>query len=289
MRILRIAVLTACSIAPAAVFSCFADAPIAPASASVSNRSDAEDAYPLELDFGPEVDTGKYGTRRRATVTTWDTKLDWDPFSSTTLSLDVPYLVQRAPAGTIAGRSPARRVHVGSGADVSTEGVGDVSVSVDQYLLDQSDSQPVALGILGAVSFGTAPVSKGLGSGKNDYTAEAHVGHSFDRATLEFRGGYSVLGSPGRVSVDGISENVAYRNIWLASLLGAYQLNGRLSLIGALDSERASERREPPSDDVRLTGRYQVLSRIGLKAMVLRGLSRSSPTWGGSLVASIGL
>lgn len=247
-------------------------------------------AEPLRIVTGPDSQTGNYGTPRHSTVSSWDTTLDWMPWDSTTFSFDLPYLIQRAPAGTIGGRSPIHhRPHLGAGKDISTYGIGDLSLGVDQDLVQQSDKVPIDVGVSALVETPTASVSKGLGSGKANFTGQADLAHSFGKLYAEIQGGYSIVGSPGQVSVNGVSETVRYRDVWLASGSASYEAVPHWFVGSLFEAERSSERGFPPSVDISGNLTHIFAHSCSLKFTFLRGLTRSAPNWGGGLLLGVPL
>lgn len=245
----------------------------------------------IRAELGVDVDTGRYGTRKRTTVLAADADVDWDFTDTTTLSLGSSYLFQSAPAGSIGGRSPGR-LHRGTGAKiVSTSGVGDTTIGVDQLVITQDRGPPLDWGISGELKFGTADVHEGLGTGKTDYTLSSYLAHDWGSLYGKAEIGHSWLGSPGAVTVNGLPENVDYRNVWSASFSADLPL-GDGGLLGLeYEQEQAAsisptDRFFPESREIDADLKLPLTRSLKLKGELVKGLSRTSPEWGAGLFLS---
>ena len=149
-----------------------------PALATGKDKAE-ESKSALYGDVVASYSSGKYGSRQSTDIESITPELYWSIFDTTTLSLSVPYLVQNAPRGTVGnggnGHGNGANAHSGknrgnNNSSITTSGIGDIAIGIDQDVLEQSSSLPFDLGAFAEVKFGTADVGQGLGSGKNDFT-----------------------------------------------------------------------------------------------------------------------
>jgi hypothetical protein len=196
------------------------------------------------------------------------------------------YLEQTGPAGSIAG-TRRRPIAFGSNKIVSERGLGDVIGSIRGYLFDDEDTG-ISLDVKAAIKFATADASKGLGTGKNDYSLEADLTKDFDKSSLLMTVGYTVLGSPGNVVVNGTQENITLQNIFYASVGSIYQFSKATSAGLTLSAEQSSESGAPNPEDITLDFNHKINRTNKLDVYVLLGLSNGSPDkgFGASLKSS---
>lgn len=261
------------------------------ATAADAGKADA-DSSPLNGSVTADYTSGKYGDVQATRVGSLTTDIDWSVTDSTTLSLSLPFIIQQAPQGTVGGGGHGgANGHRGSnrGANspvITTSGIGDLVLGIDQDLLDQTASNPVGVGVFAEVQFGTADVAKGLGSGKNDFSFGGRVGHSWDKFHVGGELGYTLVGKPGTVVANGVSTTLDYRNVVFGSINGAYDLNDRTTLGAELSTSQSYERGLASTSTISGDVTYRMTQKLKLKGAVLGGLTNNSPDYGLSLTVA---
>ncbi len=229
----------------------------------------------VSLAVGYDYAAGNYGTRQESTSTSIPAVISYgaDSYSA---ALTLPYLEQTGPAGSIAG---ARRHISGSNKILSEKGLGDVTASLTAYVIDD-EKTGFSLDVKALVKFGTADVSKGLGTGKNDYSLEADIDKDFDRASLSAALGYTKLGSPGNVVVTGVQENIVLHNVFYGSVGTSYQATDATRVGLTLNAEQSAEQGMPRQEDITLDFTRKINKASKLSFYVLKGLANGSPDKG---------
>lgn len=188
--------------------------------------------------------------------------------------LTVPYLSVRAPSETLI-IEPGGEPVPGSGALTTESGLGDISGSVTLYDVINNPKLGIALDITGKIKVATADEDKGLGTGEHDYSVQADFYKFFDQLTLLGSAGYKVRGDPSGIDLE---------NVMLASVGGIYKFTPQ-TRAGLIYDYRESA--FIGGESIReMTG--FVSQRISegwrLQVYALRGLSDSSPDWGGGVL-----
>lgn len=268
-------------------------ASIVPVLATAADAQNANtDSSPLNGSVAADYTSGKYGALQATRVESLTTGIDWSVTDSTTLSLSLPFLIQQAPQGTVGGGGHGgANGHRGNNRGVNspvitTSGIGDLVLGVDQDLLEQSASNPVGVGAFADVQFGTADVAKGLGSGKNDFSFGGRVGHSWDKFHVGGELGYTVVGKPGTVVANGVSTTLDYRNVVFGSINGSYDLDERTILGTELSTSQSYERGLASTSTISGDVTYRMTPKLKLKGAVLGGLTNNSPDYGLNLAAA---
>lgn len=238
-------------------------------------------------DVEGDYSTGKYGAQKSTDTETITPSLYWSIFDSTTLSLSIPFVNQNAPRGTIGsgGHGNGANAHRGSkrgqnNQSVTTNGIGDVVLGIDQDVLEQSDHYFVDVGAFANAKFGTADVSKGLGSGKNDFSFGGRIGHSWSEYALTGELGYVLVGNPGQVTANGVTTVLDYHNAFYADLHGTRKINDRTTVGVGFSNNESYERGQVAARVVSADVSYGLTSTVKLKGKVLAGLNDNSPDFG---------
>lgn len=271
--------------------------------AAVSAAALADDAR-LSLGMGVDYSTGKYGNAESTSilyvpVTGKYESGDW------TLKLVVPYISVSGPGGVIMGfgnlpagnanspafglpaRSNGKGKAVGRGgggvnvssspaAPTSTQsGLGDVVASAG-YTFYSGDA--LSVDAVGKVKFGTADANKGLGTGKNDYSAELDGYYLVAKGTtLMAMAGYKIVGSPAGIALN----NVPYGMAGVDRKIGEVSNAGLMyNMVGSVSSAI------PDQKDVMLYATQKLSSGLKMQAYLTKGFTRSTPDYGGGLVAT---
>ena len=228
--------------------------------------------------------SGKYGTQQKSTQSVGALSLEYMP-DRYSLGLYLPYIHQTAPAGTLAGRRVRSNRRNAPATPVTTEsGVGDVEASVGIALLD-SDNEDWAWDAKGTVKFATADRTKGLGTGENDYSLETSVSRFIDNFTATVNIGYSVLGSPGKVTVQGIAQNIKFNNVAFGGIDGSFKINSSTQIGASLNLQQAAAKTSTAARDISLYMSLAMTDSSSLRFYVLKGFADGSPSRGAGVSA----
>lgn len=258
-----------------------------------ATKAEADNADGVVATLNGDYISGKYGSRQTTEVESLTSGLEWTVFDQTTLSASIPFLIQHAPRGTVGGGSHGA-AHRGNNRgtrtqEVTTTGIGDVTIGIDQGFLTQSDQNPIDVGAFSEVKFGTADVSKGLGSGQNDYTFGGRLGRAWNRYYVSCEAGYVVVGNPGQVTANGVSTTLNYRNAAFGAIGATYDINDNVTLGTIFNATESYERGLPATLTIGANAIYHVSNRLSLKGAALTGLNNNSPKVGVSVSARFDL
>jgi len=152
----------------------------------------------------------------------------------------------------------------------SASGLGDV-IAAATYEAYHNKAANFGIDLTGKVKFGTADENKGLGTGKNDYTAAVDMYKGFGAWTVFGGVSYTVLGS---------SPYIRLNNVFGANVGASYKLSQQSSIGAYYDyREKAASTSFARSE---LTGyySYKFASAWKAQAYVSKGFSDGSPDWG---------
>lgn len=224
----------------------------------------------FSLGIGADYSSGDYGTgvETRMFSVPVTAQYDTGPWS---LRLIVPYL--RVSGGTAIpgiGSVPNANARGTAGTPETASGLGDI-VAAAIYNLYYDSASRTGIDVTGKIKFGTADADKGLGTGKEDVSAQVDAYRSFERYTVFGGIGYTIYGSSSFLELDD-AFNIA--------LGGSYRLDNRDSVGLRLDARdpigaNLSEQRELMAYWVRKIDRIWKF-----QAYVLRGFADGSPDWG---------
>jgi hypothetical protein len=228
------------------------------------------------ISVGYDHTTGTYGTKKTSNTLTVPVTLTYDT-GNYGFALTVPYVRQTTLAGSIAGR---RVIGVGSSNQIiSQAGLGDATGAVTRYLFDD-DETGISIDVKGEIKFATGDLTKGLGTGKNDYSVQLDVYKYYDNWGMSGTAGYSVLGSPGDVVVNGVQQNITLNNVYYGSIGVSYKSSENIKTGLAYDMQQAAEIGGIPQKDIRANLTLNHSNETSFHFYILKGLSDSSPDWG---------
>lgn len=243
---------------------------------ALASAEDQKAAGDLSVGIGAEHEAGKYGTTQ--TTRSWTVPLevsyDTDNYA---FDLIVPYVRQTGPAGSIAGRIRRRPRQVRP--IVTDSGMGDSTVSATRYLV-QSDKSGVTWDLGAVIKLDTGDVKKGLGTGAKDYSLQTDLAKNFDKLVLTGTLGYSWLGSPGFVVINGVRENLQFKNVTYGSVDGSYPIGTGARAGLTYFQEQAVEAGGFPQKDVTVYLSMKPSNSTKLRLYVLKGLADGSPDHG---------
>lgn len=231
-----------------------------------------QDDYPrLSLTAGAEYSTGTYGGDADIEDFYVPLKAAVD-FRRLSFRLTVPYLSVRAPEGTVI-TGPGGEPIPGTGDIVTNSGIGDVIASVTVLDVIRNRRLGFAMDLTGKVKFGTADVDKGLGTGENDFTAQADFLKFTDRFTWIGSVGYKFRGQPPGADLD---------DAFLASAGGIYKAT-RDARLGMFFDYRESSIGADPTQELSLFLSNRLSDDWRLQLFVFKGFTDSGADWGAGL------
>lgn len=227
----------------------------------------------ITLTTGFDYSTGKYGTTESTDILYIPVIGKYEN-GAWTFKLTVPYLKMTAPSGgTIVDGRP---VSGGTGARVTESGMGDVVTSMG-YLAADGRAGTLGVEFIGKVKFATADDTKGLGSGKNDYSVQTDLFRVVDSLTWFGTLGYKELGDPPGTSL---------RDVWFASLGFSYKFSATVSVGSSFDFRQASTATGKDQEDLAIFASIKVAKDTKLQPYASKGFSDASPDWGVGLMGS---
>jgi hypothetical protein len=237
---------------------------------------------PVTVSVGFDHSTGKYSSNRTSHSLSVPATISYDT-DNYGFALTVSYLRQTGPAGTFSG---SRIRPVSSANPIVTEsGFGDTTGSVTKYLIDD-DETGISVDLKGEIKFATANQSRGLGTGKNDYSIEVDVNKDFSTFGILGTLGYSVLGSPGVVVVNGIQQKIIFHNIFYGSVGATYKITENTKAELVYDKQQAPEIGKLQQKDITASLYFKLSDDKSIHIYILRGLAKGSPDHGGGASVS---
>lgn len=263
--------------------------PLALALLAISAQALADGQFKLTTGF--DFSLGNYGK-------TQSTDILYVPFTGKyesgdlTLKLTVPYISVTGPGGVILGvgpvpmpatanpNAPAFGRARGGGAANTTAGVvsthsglGDVIASAGYTFYSKG---ALSIDAVAKIKFGTANADQGLGTGKNDYSAELDGYYTLVKDTTLFvTAGYKFVGAPTGIAMN----NVPY------GMLGLDQKTSKISNMGAMYSQMKSVSPVTADQiDVTVYASTMVSKTLKVQVSLLKGFTSSSPDYGGGLM-----
>jgi len=227
----------------------------------------AADEGKLTLSAGVDFSSGDYGSNT-------DTEVWYLPLTAkyelgrSIFKLTMPYLRVSGPSGCVI--IDGRPVCDASGAASSEEGLGDVVLGYSYSLMPK----PVAgffIDLGGKVKLGTADEDKGLGSGKNDYSAQADVYYLAGQFTPFATLGYRFMGDPAGYD---------FNDTWFGSLGLAYKLSNQNSVGALWDLRQKLTNDGEGANELMLYWSHNFAAGYKLQTYAVAGFSDASPDYG---------
>jgi hypothetical protein len=228
----------------------------------------ADDAGNFSVASGFDYSSGKYGSADTTDILT----IPVVGFYNSGLwmfKLTVPYVRITGVGGVLSdGRRVKSTTATANARSTTHSGLGDVIAAASYNLYSGSDDG-LRVDLTGKIKFGTADTT--LGTGKNDYAAQADVYQSFDGFTAMGALGYEVLGSPAGVDMN----NVVY-----GVLGGYYQMSGQTG--GGLEMKVAQKPSAIGAEQRELTAYaiHRIDENLKIRGYVLKGFADGSPDSG---------
>ncbi len=238
----------------------------------------------------PSYSEGDYGTSSTTKIEYVPTYFKYQA-DDLTLKLTVPYIsVESAGAlvsgGMVIGSKPTSTFSststpapgggmvpaTSSSSKTTTEsGLGDIWLE-GRYRLHGTGYAPDFIPYM-KVKFGTASLSKGLGTGANDYEGGLGLEWAIGTSTFPFLdAGYRVLGQPSGV-------NVTLHNIATYDAGVTVKVSDKNFLTGMYAGHQAAISGQADTADLIGSWNHMFNSRAGFQAFIDKGLSNGSPNY----------
>lgn len=231
---------------------------------AISLPSIADDQ--MSLGTGFNYSSGKYGNAKPTDILYIPVTGKYES-DNLTLKLTVPYISITGPGGVVMGMGRFGRATART-TTTTNSGLGDITTSAG-YNVYSADS--LAFDLVGNIKFGTADANKGLGTGKNDYSAQVDGYYTRNRTTFFGTVGYKIYGSPAVVSLN----NEPYGTIGASQKLGNITSAGIMLDVAKSPSQFGADQRE-----VTAFVSQKITANIKVQANALKGFSDGSPDTG---------
>ena len=231
----------------------------------------AADEDKFSMAYGFDYSTGIYGAASSTSILSIPVT---GMYSSGlwAFKLTVPFVRISGPGGVLP--NGIRTKAVSSSKNTTESGLGDVVVAATYSIYSGYDKESWVY-LTGKVKFGTADT--GIGTGENDYAAQADMYQSFNRFTALGALGYQVLGSPAGVDMN----NVVY-----GILGGYYQVTDQTG--GGVEVKVSQKPSAIGAEQQELTAyvSHSIEDGLKIRGYVLKGLADGSPDNGFGLLVS---
>jgi hypothetical protein len=194
------------------------------------------------------------------------------------ISATLPWIRIEGPSGVLVGPDgqPLPGVPTASGV---RKGLGDLSVGAT-YTLPGTLLGGLELGLGGRVKLPTSPKSRGLTTGKADFSVSADLSYPTGNVMPFVNFGYRIPGDPAGIDL---------RSGPTASAGATVRVGGSAVLIGSYDYARSSSRIAEDSHELFGGLSARVSKRFNLTGYGVAGLSRGSPDLGVGILLTAGI
>jgi hypothetical protein len=223
------------------------------------------------LTTGIDYSTGKYGG-------TTSTNIIYVPVTGKIqsdigyLKLTVPYISVSSVDSVVRGIGKFQTAS--SNKIITQAGLGDI-IATAAYTFFENDS--FLLDLVGNIKFGTADVSKNLGTGEKDYSAQIDGFYTVDKTTTFATAGYKIVGAPPGITVN----NIAYGTV------GFSQKHTDQTSFGAMiDAAQSSSSLSAGTRELSVFASQKLSKTLKAQVSLMKGFSDSSPDFGGSLMVT---
>lgn len=234
----------------------------------------AEEAK-LTFTTGMDYSSGRYGQaeKTRITYVPFTAKYETDRWI---LRATLPWLEIDGPGGVSAD---SRVIVTGQNNSGRTRqsGVGDVVVGATYSAL-QLNEEKLYVDVGAKVKLPTASESKGLGTGKTDYTLLTDVYKVFGKFTLIGTVGHRWLGDPSGVNLN---------NVWFGTLGGAFKVGERSNLGVTMDLREKTTDTSTGLREYTAFHSYKFNDTYKLQSYIVAGDTRSSVDFGAGMMLAI--
>lgn len=261
-----------------------------------------EQAQLYSVGLGFELSSGKYGSNVTTETIFIPLTITVAPTPEICFSLEIPYIyqsngnvtttvaqggrgyrtLQKTTDANIAGgtggfgrglNTSGSGATAGSGADQSRSGMGDMQLKAAYILLSEKEMTP-QLKTTAFIKFPTADKNQALGTGEFDEGVALELSKWIGATNVFAEGGYVFQGK---------AEGYYLRNYFAWNAGAAYQLTDKLAPLFYLKGT------SPPADGVdslleaRIKVKYQLTDHSGMEGYLAKGITQSSPNYGGGM------
>jgi hypothetical protein len=146
----------------------------------------------LTFNSGIDYSTGKYGASERTDTLYVPFGMKYE-ISDWTLRATIPYVESSGPSSVTGAGADRVTLTTGQGTRRKEAGLGDIVLSAGWSALQQG---PWLVELGTKVKLSTSDESKGLSTGKNDFSVQTEVYRTLDSHTLFGTVGYKKMGDP---------------------------------------------------------------------------------------------
>jgi hypothetical protein len=224
--------------------------------------------FTASTDF--DYSSGKYGQKIGTEIYTFDVAGEYVYKDWTGKIIVPPYERITGPGGVlpkIGLVKGARRVVGTTQTKKTNDGFGDVvlSLSYDAY---HNESNGWDISVTGEVKFGTASASKGLGTGRTDYSPSIDISRTIGKYTPWISFGYRHVGKPAGFQL---------RDYYYGSIGVTYDLDDDNSMTVAYDTSERSNLGANADNDAYLQLSHKLDKSWGVDLTMLGGLTTAAP------------
>jgi hypothetical protein len=248
-------------------FAAFGVAVATPAAAqSVADASTPSSPTPFSLTTGVDYSSGDYGTGV-------DTNIVVVPVMARVTSgnfrasATLPW-IRINGANIIAGGDGGPIVIDPNAPRTIRKGIGDLSLSATYAVPEESFG--VGVEFTGRVKLPTGSTTKGLSTGKTDFSGSVELSKTFGGVTPFVEAGYTVRGDPSYIDL---------KNTWFGSA-GASVTLGKSVLLASYDYQEAASPLSKSSQDIFGAVSTPFSKRLNLTLYGSAGLSDGAPDYG---------
>lgn len=235
----------------------------------------ADDSGAFSLTTGFDYSSGKYGGSTRTDITSVPVIAKYE-VDRWVLKLTVPYVTITGPGNVVPGIGQTQSTIATKRTTES--GLGDIVAGASYNLFDGSNGMP-AIDLTGKVKFGTADKDKGLGTGKNDYTAQVDMYKGFGAFTALGTVGYRAYGDTSTTPLD---------NVFFGSVGGVYKLAPNTSTGLIYDYRPAITANGSAVSEMMAFVSQKIGNNWKAQGYLVKGFSDGSPDYGvGALVSYV--
>ena len=240
---------------------------------SNANASDGRFSFTSGIDYS----SGHYGQSEstRIKYVPIITKYDKDDWQ---LKLTIPWIEVDGPGGATGGDSKLI-IEDNINKHSRQSGLGDIVAGLT-YTAIESPQYKFVLDVGAKVKFGTASEKKGLGTGENDYSAQADAYKTFEKLTLLSTVGYRVIGNPD-------SSEYKLRNVWYGTLGATYRVNATNTMGLLLDLRQAAWEFNTNIREYTLYYSHRFNPTYSLQSYITSGDTRSSVDLGAGMMLNV--
>jgi hypothetical protein len=220
----------------------------------------------FSLGTGFDYSRGKYGSRLSTDILYVPVTAKYE-FDDGFFKLTVPYISITGPGGVVRGVGLVRPNNTRT-FRTTNSGLGDITASAGHMVYSRD---ALSLDLVGNVKFGTADANKGLGTGKNDYSAQFDGYYTQGQATLFATAGYKIYGSPVGVTL----RNTPYGTLGLSEKLSDMESAGIMLDVAKSPSAASGDQRE-----VTLFVSQKTSANTKVQFNILKGFASGSPNVG---------